>query len=256
MSPHTVRTLIRYLQPNVWRRFRSGTKAVEHADPKVLTTITQLRGIVCPVGEKVANKTIDHIDGICATFIAASPYLILATRGQDGLLDLSPKGDPAGFVAVLDRQTLAIPDRLGNGRFDSYENLISDSALALIFLIPGHSDTLRVAGHGHITCNPTLLARYPVNGKEPRFVLVVKVREAFLHCAKSAVRAGLWRPDTWPNTSQVASLAQAMVAHGKLALGVDEMQEIIEKGSRKSPLLNSPAIANLVRAAQSFDRLG
>jgi PPOX class probable FMN-dependent enzyme len=201
-------------------------------DPGILTSVSQLREIVGPVGEKVANKVIDHIDEICATFIAKSPYLVMATRGQDGLLDLSPKGDPAGFVDVLDPQTLAIPDRLGNGRFDSFENLIADPSLALIFLIPGHTETLRVAGEGEITRRPELLARYPVNGKEPRFVLIVKVREAFLHCAKSTVRAGLWRPETWPDTSSVPSLAQAMVAHGKLALGVSEMQDIIDRDGK------------------------
>lgn len=202
------------------------------ADPHILTSKAQLREIVGPVGEKVANKTIDHIDDICAAFIAKSPYLVMATRGQDGLLDLSPKGDPAGFVEVLDRKTLAIPDRLGNGRFDSYENLLVDPSLALIFLIPGHTDTLRIAGEGRISRAPQLLARYPVNGKEPRFVLIVTVREAFLHCAKSMVRAGLWRQETWPDTSDVPSLAQAMVAHGKLAVGVAEMQEIIDRDGK------------------------
>ena len=202
------------------------------ADPNILTTIDQLRDIVGPVGEKVANKTIDHIDEICATFISMSPYLVMATRGRDGLLDQSPKGDPAGFVEVLDRKTLAIPDRLGNGRFDSYENLIADPALALIFLIPGHTDTLRVAGEGRISRAPDLLARYPVNGKEPRFVLLVTVRQAFLHCAKSTVRAGLWRQETWPDTARIPSLAQAMVAHGKLALGVAEMQDIIDRDGK------------------------
>lgn len=205
------------------------------ADPHILTSIAQLREIVGPVGEKVANKTVDHIDDICAAFIAKSPYLVMATRGQDGLLDLSPKGDPVGFVEVLDRKTLAIPDRLGNGRFDSYENLMADPSLALIFLIPGHTDTLRVAGEGHISRAPRLLSRYPVNGKKPRFALIVTVREAFLHCAKSMVRAGLWRQETWPDTSDVPSLGQAMVAHGKLAVGVAEMQEIIDR-DRKTRL--------------------
>jgi PPOX class probable FMN-dependent enzyme len=205
---------------------------MQETDQHRLTSIAQLREIVGPVGEKVAKKTIDHIDSICATFIAMSPYLVMATRGRDGLLDLSPKGDPAGFVAVLDRQTLAIPDRLGNGRFDSYENLIEDPSLALIFLIPGHKETLRVAGEGHISCAPELRARFPVNGKEPRFVLMVTVREAFLHCAKSTVRAGLWHRESWPDASRVPSLAQAMVTHGKLALGVSEMQDIIDSDGK------------------------
>jgi len=202
------------------------------AENYIVSELAQLRDVVGPVGEKVANKTIDHVDDICAAFIAKSPYLVMATQGQDGLLDLSPKGDPIGFVEVLDPKTLAIPDRLGNGRFDSYENIIANPQIALIFLIPGHTDTLRVAGTGRISRSPDLLARYPVYGKEPRFVLLVTVRQAFLHCAKSTVRAGLWRPETWPDSSGVPSLAKAMVAHGKLTLGVAEMQEIIDRDGK------------------------
>ena len=198
----------------------------------ILTDRKQLREIVGEVGDKVANKTIDHVDEICAAFIARSPYLVMATQGHDGLLDLSPRGDPAGFVEVLDRKTLAMPDRLGNGRFDSYENLIANPSLALIFLIPGHTDTLRIAGEGRISRAPDLLARYPVNGKEPRFDLVVTIRQAFLHCAKSTVRAGLWRPETWRDASSVPSLAQAMIAHSKLAIGVADMQEIIDRDGK------------------------
>jgi PPOX class probable FMN-dependent enzyme len=194
-----------------------------------LTDRAQLRKIVGEVGPRVANKTIDHIDQICEDFIAASPYLIMATRGQDGLLDVSPKGDPAGFVAVLDRKTLAVPDRLGNGRFDSYENLIQDPSIALIFLIPGHTETLRVAGEAFISLNTELLAKFPVNGKDPRFVLIVKVREAFLHCSKSIVRAKLWDQNYRPDTSKVPSLAVAMVTHGQLALKVEDMQDLIDK---------------------------
>ncbi|WP_416898100.1 MAG: MSMEG_1061 family FMN-dependent PPOX-type flavoprotein [Minwuia sp.] len=195
----------------------------------LITRREQLREIVGEVGPRVAQKVIDHIDPICATFIARSPYAVLATRGANGLLDVSPKGDPAGFVDVLSPKVLALPDRLGNGRFDSYENLFDDPTVALLFLIPGHSDTLRVAGDGRITRDPELLARYPVNGKEPRFVLLIEVREAFLHCSKSSVRSNIWSPERWPDTDGLPSLAEAMVAHGKLSIDVPEMQDIIDR---------------------------
>lgn len=198
-------------------------------DQHILTNRDQLRALVGEPTERVAKKTINHIDEICANFIAASPYVVVATRGKDGLLDLSPKDDPAGFVDVLDSHTLAVPDRLGNGRFDSYENLFIDPTVSLIFLIPGHNDTLRVAGEGKISCDPGLLERYPVNGKEPLFALLVTVKEAFLHCGKSIVRSGLWRPESWRDASGVPSLAAAMVAHGKLALEVAEMQQLIDQ---------------------------
>ncbi len=198
-----------------------------------ITTRAQLREIVGEPGSMSSLKTIDHIDPICARFIAASPFVVLATRGPDGLLDLSPKGDPAGFVAVLDRQTLAIPDRLGNNRFDSYENLLVHPEAALIFLIPGHNDTLRVAGEATISADPALLERFAIKGRAPRFVLRLRVREAFLHCAKSMLRSRLWQPDHWPDTADVPSLAEAMTAHGRLVeqrlVGdVGEMQGIID----------------------------
>lgn len=201
-------------------------------DQHILTHRDQLRAIVGEPTERVANKTINHIDDICAKFIAASPYVVVATRGQDGLLDLSPKGDPAGFVGVLNRQTLVIPDRLGNGRFDSYENVFVDKTVSLIFLIPGHAETLRVAGEGKISVDPKLLASYSVEGKVPRFALIVTVRQAFLHCGKSTVRSRLWRSESWPDASGVPSLAAAMVAHAKLALQVEEMQKIIDNDGK------------------------
>ena len=125
----------------------------------LITRREQLREIVGAAGPRAARKTIDHIDPICATFISRSPYVVLATRGSDGLLEVSPKGDPAGFVEVLSPKLLALPDRLGNGRFDSYENLFDDPSVALLFLIPGHSDTLRAAGEGRISRDPELLSR-------------------------------------------------------------------------------------------------
>ena len=195
----------------------------------LITRREQLRDIVGEVGPRVAQKVIDHVDPICAAFIARSPYAVLATRGADGLLDVSPKGDPAGFVDVLSPKILALPDRLGNGRFDSYENLFIDPTMAILFLIPGHNDTLRVAGNGRISRDPELLARYPVNGKEPRFVLLSEVREAFLHCSKSSVRSDFWRPERWPERGDLPSLAEAMVAHGKLAIDIAEMQDIIDR---------------------------
>ena len=197
-------------------------------DPYAITDREQLRAIVGEPGPRAALKTIDRIDRYCARFIAAAPFVVLATRGADGLLDLSPKGDPAGFVAVLDERTLAIPDRLGNNRFDSYENLLLDPSVGLIFLIPGHNDTLRVAGEGRITRDPDLLGRFVVHGKSPRFVLVVTVREAFLHCAKGMGRSGLWRPEAWPDTADAPTLAEAMVAHGRPRDSADEMQAIID----------------------------
>ncbi|MEM9148422.1 MAG: MSMEG_1061 family FMN-dependent PPOX-type flavoprotein [Pseudomonadota bacterium] len=198
-------------------------------DPHILTNRDQLREIVGEVPIPPREKTIDHIDAICARYIAAAPFLLIATHGADGLLDISPKGDPAGFVGILDKKTLAIPERLGNGRFDTYENLFDNPQLALIFLIPGHNDTLRVSGDGRISRDPELRARFAVRGQEPRFVLLVHVREAMTHCPKCMVRSGLWQPERWPDRSDIPTLAEAMVAHGQLSRTVAEMDDIIRK---------------------------
>jgi hypothetical protein len=176
----------------------------------------------------VRNKAIDRIDDICRRFIAAAPFLLIATRGADGRMDISPKGDPAGFVAVLDERTLAIPDRLGNNRLDTLENVLVHPEVGLIFVIPGHNDTLRVSGKARIVRDGALQRRLAVNGKTPNLVLVVAVEEAFMHCSKCMVRSRLWRQEEWPDNSTVATLAEAMVAHTALKTA-PEWQVIIDE---------------------------
>ena len=183
---------------------------------EVITTRERLRELNKHPSHLVSNKTIDHIDDICRRFIAACPFVVVASRGEDNRLDLSPKGDPAGFVAVLNEKTLVIPDRLGNNRLDTFENLLVNPEVALIFIIPGHGDTLRVSGKGKIVRDTELQSRFAVNGKFPNFVLVISVEEAFLHCPKCVIRSGLWKPDQWPDRSNLPTLAEAMIAHGAL----------------------------------------
>jgi PPOX class probable FMN-dependent enzyme len=195
---------------------------------EVITTRERLRQIIEPPTHRVARKTIDHIDDICRRFIAASPFVMVATRGADGLLDLSPKGDPAGFVAVLDDNTLAIPDRYGNNRLDTFENLLTHAEVGLFFIIPGNNDTLRVSGKGQIVVDRALQTKLAVNGKIPNLVLVVTVEEAFTHCPKCMVRSKLWKPQEWPDRTNVPTLAEAMVAHAALSDSVAEMQAIID----------------------------
>ena len=196
---------------------------------EVITTRERFREIVGgEAGELVSNKVIDHIDSVCAEFIAQTPFLIVSSRGADGLVDISPKGDPIGFVKVLDEKTLAIPDRLGNRRHDTFENLLVNSEVGLFFIIPGIGDTLRISGTAKFVQDKALQAAMAVNGKEPQFILIVTVEEAFMHCQKCMVRSGMWKSETWPDKAGIPTLAQAMVAHGKLNFGVEEMQEIID----------------------------
>jgi PPOX class probable FMN-dependent enzyme len=206
---------------------------VRHEFQEVITNRAQLRALVKEPSRKVSHKSIDHVDDICARFIAASPFVVVATRGRDGLIDVSPKGDPAGFVAVLDRKTLAIPDRLGNNRVDGFENLLSDPAVGLIFMIPGNGDTLRVSGTGRIVRDAPLQKSLAINGRPPNLVLVVDVEEAFMHCPKAIIRSHLWQPDHWSDAADVPTLAEAMVTHGRLGETVPEMQAIIENDGCK-----------------------
>lgn len=141
------------------------------------------------------RKTMPALDAHGRKFVALSPFLVLGTRGADGGLDVSPRGDLPGFVAVLDARTLLIPDRPGNNRLDSLRNVQADPHVALIFFIPGVDETFRVNGTAAITADPDLLAPLAMNGRAPKSGLVVAVHEAFLHCTKALVRAKLWRDD-------------------------------------------------------------
>jgi PPOX class probable FMN-dependent enzyme len=145
-----------------------------------------------PYGPSIA-KEIDHVNASYRAFIEAAPFFALATCGPEGL-DCSPRGDARGFVRVLDEKTLLIPDRRGNNRIDSLRNLIHDPRVALLFLIPGVSETLRVIGRASISADPALAASFIVNDKTPRTVIVVSVDRVYFQCAKAIVRSKLWDP--------------------------------------------------------------
>jgi len=202
---------------------------MERRFEEVIETRQRLRELNKEPSHRVRNKVIDHIDDHCRRFIAACPFVMLATRGGDGRLDISPKGDPAGFVSVLDDKTLAVPDRPGNNRLDTFENLLIHPEIGLFFIIPGNGDTLRVSGKGQVVRDSLLQQQLGLNGKIPNLVLIVTVEEAFVHCPKCVIRSGLWRPDEWPDRNSLPTLAEAMVAHGALTETVPEMQTIIDK---------------------------
>jgi uncharacterized protein len=138
-----------------------------------IATHQRLRELSRQPSTRANNKIIDHIDDVCRRFIAASPFVIVGSRGADGYFDLSPKGDPPGFVSVLDKKTLAIPDRPGNHRLDTFGNLLTHAEMGLLFLIPGHGDTLRVSGTARIVRDSLLQAQLAVDGKLPNLVLVL-----------------------------------------------------------------------------------
>lgn len=157
----------------------------------LVTTMEQLDALYGEPKPAAIVKEIDHINANYRKLIEAAPFVAVATGGPEGL-DCSPKGDAPGFVHVLDDKTLAIPDRPGNNRLDGFSNILRDPRIALLFLIPGVGETLRVNGRASISIDPALMQSFVVNGKLPRCVLIVHVERIYFHCSKAVVRAKLW----------------------------------------------------------------
>jgi PPOX class probable FMN-dependent enzyme len=162
--------------------------------PHQITELAALESIYGSPAAASIKKEIDYVHPHYRAFIEAAPFVALATGGSSGL-DVSPRGDTAGFVHVEDEHNLLLPDRRGNNRIDSLRNIIDDSRVALLFLIPGISETLRVNGSAAILIDPELLARFAVNGKAPRSVLRITVEKVFVQCSRAVVRSRLWDPD-------------------------------------------------------------
>jgi len=199
----------------------------------VVTTEEQLREVLGKASSGAANKAIDCIDHYYAAFIAQSPLVLIGSSDAEGRQDVSPKGDPPGFVLVLDEHTLAIPDRPGNRRADTFLNVLQNPNVALFFLVPGSRETLRVQGRASIVRDEGLRERMTINGKAPDFALVVEVREAFMHCAKCMVRSSLWKPETWPNPDDIVDIGAALVEQKRLTITREQLSEALEKDVRE-----------------------
>src|SRR5262249_14996785 len=151
------------------------------------------------------DKVIQHLDHHCADFLARSPFFVLSTANAEGVCDGSPKGGPPGFARVLDEHRLAWADFSGNNRLDSFQNLVANDSVALLFMIPGLDETLRVNGTAALVTDPALREEFAIDGKAARVVVVVTVAEAYIHCAKALRRAGLWSPESWLDPSELPS---------------------------------------------------
>jgi PPOX class probable FMN-dependent enzyme len=192
-----------------------------------ISSVEELRAIYREPNERAAEKEIDYLDPHCRRFIELSPFMLLATQGADGRGDVSPKGDAPGFVQVVDDHTLVIPDRRGNNRIDGLQNILANPSVGLIFLVPGVGETLRINGRAEIRDDADLLARFEINGKLPATVTVVSVQEAFLHCAKSIMRAKLWQEDYRVKRSELPSIGQ-MIHDQRGGVGAAESQAEME----------------------------
>ena len=198
----------------------------------VVTSVDQIREIVGEPLPPMIAKVIDHLDDVCRAFIEKSPFAVIASADGRCMPDLSPKGDPHGFVQVLDDKHLAIPDRPGNRRADTFQNLLKNPQIAIIFFIPGKGETLRVRGEARIVRDEKLRAGMAVRNRVPEFAIVVHVEQALMHCPKSIVRSKLWQPDGWPDHSEVATISEATVVHAGLNISPEELKATIEAAGR------------------------
>lgn len=163
-----------------------------------ITTLEQLREVVGEPVRRAVTKQRDRLDDVDRAFIAHSPFQMVATSDAAGRLDVSPKGDPAGSVLVLDDHTLVLPDRPGNRRVDGFANILENPHVGVIFLVPRRHDTLRVNGTARLLLDPPYAERLRHRNHVPRLVLEVSVEEVFTHCAKAFLRSDLWEPEKWP----------------------------------------------------------
>ena len=174
-----------------------------------------LRAKMGEVGELAAKKTLARLDKYARTYIEHSPFLCIGTADENGRADVSPRGDPAGFVRIVDDQTLIIPDRPGNNRVDTMQNIVANPQVGILFLIPGIDDTLRVNGKAEIIDDQAELAVCAVNGRPPKLGIRVKVEEVFLHCAKAFRRSKLWDPGAHQDRSFLPSLAHMVMEQAR-----------------------------------------
>lgn len=195
---------------------------------KVITSEEELREIMGYPNEIVTRKTINYIDQHCKSFIEKSPFITIATSDLQGNFDVSPKGDPAGFVKILSDKLLAIPDRPGNRKADTLSNIIQNPNVGLIFLIPGIKETLRINGEAKIVRDEKVLEQLACQGKSPSFAIIVQVKEAFMHCAKCMIRSNLWGTIDDTQERPVPSLGKVLVDHGKLEISFEELDDRIK----------------------------
>lgn len=175
-----------------------------------ITSVDVLRERYGVPSERAVLKEATSLQRWHKRFIELSPFLAISSTGKDGRGDVSPRGEKPGFVQVLDDHTLAIPDRPGNNRIDTLTNIVTNPNVGLLFLLPGVNEILRVNGAAELRDDPELMERFTVNGKPPRLVVVVRVQEAYLHCAKALMRSSLWKPEAINPRSVMPSMGEML----------------------------------------------
>jgi uncharacterized protein len=191
----------------------------------VITRKADVKALLGPDFESQVRKVIYHIDHHCRAWIERCPFIVVSSIDAVGRMDVSPKGDPPGFVRILDSHTLAIPDRLGNNRADTFLNVLENPNVGIVFIVPKRREVVRVSGTAQIVTDHDLLETMLAGGKRPDLALLVRVKEAFFHCGKSMIRSGLWEPDRWGPIDGLPSYAQALKDHAKLPADLQAIEE-------------------------------
>jgi uncharacterized protein len=187
------------------------TEAAAIAKPNTITSIEQLEELYGQAVPRSLSKEIDFISDHYRAFIEKSPFVILASSGPEGL-DCSPRGDPAGFVRVVDRKTVMLPDRRGNNRLDTLKNIVRNPLVSLLFLIPGAGETLRINGRAELSIDPELCASFEMQGKAPRSVVVVTADRVYFQCQKAIARSKLWSGEGHVERGDLPTAGQIMSA--------------------------------------------
>lgn len=190
-----------------------------------LTSREDLRTVYRQPRGGAVDKVIHEIDEHCIEFLAKSPFMVLSTADDNGVVDGSPKGGEPGFAAVLDDGRVAWADSSGNNRLDSFENVVRNPSVALLFMIPGLHETLRINGTAELSTDPELCEQFPLGGKPAKVVVAVTVAEAYIHCAKALRRASLWDTESWLPSGEVPSAIEMLRDHAAIDASVDVIAE-------------------------------
>ncbi|RFT67145.1 pyridoxamine 5'-phosphate oxidase family protein [Bacillus clarus] len=198
-----------------------------------ISTEEELLQILGKPSERALKKVISSLDHHCLDFLSKSPFLVLATANKFGECDASPRGDAPGFVYVLNKNKIIIPERPGNRRIDSILNIISNPRVGLIFFIPGLGESLRINGRASITKDEGILKEMQANGRTPLLGIVVEVEECYVHCAKAFIRSKMWDSESWLDKKELPSAAKMLMEHAKVNASEEEVARSLEESYTK-----------------------
>ncbi len=194
----------------------------EPTDP--VKTQAELMSLFVEMHPSQVNKVVDRLDDHLCAWIARTTFVSIASCDAKGHMDVSPKGDPAGFIKVLDDKTLVVPDRIGNQRADTFLNVLENPRVGMMLVVPKRKEVVRINGTAVIVRDPELLDMTVLNGHRPDLALLVRVEEAFFHCGKAMIRSAMWQPEKWGSIEGLPTYAEALKDHGAMETPLDEIE--------------------------------